>query len=559
MFVKLSNFSKFCKSFFNKQSFFIQIFIINSIISICILSAVTAVILLSSLIHTKQILISNCRNMATNLAQNYIVYDALVSKRATRRLLTYLDNTLDKSDTIDSITIIDTNRICLYHYDHAVTGTTIPVIPEEYDDQITTISIGTDERGRPIKQLSAVVPILNGSGAIFGYAIVGIFARTLNNLNRSYMIRYIFIVIVAVIGTFAASYYIVSGIRKSLMGYEPKSFANLLIKRNEVLDNLSEGLIAIDMTGRITVCTPAARRLFNLPYNYEGRSINQLQTLTDMEQVIRTGRGQYNKQLTIGKNKLLTDYVPLKEYNKLTGAVVIIRDHTAFTQMAEELTGFRFVVDALRSNVHNFKNELHVILGMLQLGENDLAIEYITHFNAIATSQSSILKNIENKTIAALILGKLNEAKEQGIELFVDESSTLQRHNPYLNSSQLTVVLGNLLENSIEATACREKDGEINLYIASDNDSIKINVDDNGCGIPSELQERLFERGFTTKKTGDPQNHGIGLYSVNEIVKECNGIIQIDSSPGEGTSVTIQITKKRAGYEKKPAAQEVQQ
>ena len=165
MFVKLSNFSKFCKSFFNKQSFFIQIFIINSIISICILSAVTAVILLSSLIHTKQILISNCRNMATNLAQNYIVYDALVSKRATRRLLTYLDNTLDKSDTIDSITIIDTNRICLYHYDHAVTGTTIPVIPEEYDDQITTISIGTDERGRPIKQLSAVVPILNGSGA----------------------------------------------------------------------------------------------------------------------------------------------------------------------------------------------------------------------------------------------------------------------------------------------------------------------------------------------------------------------------------------------------------
>jgi len=234
----------------------------------------------------------------------------------------------------------------------------------------------------------------------------------------------------------------------------------------------------------------------------------------------------------------------MKENERIIGAVAIIHDHTTFKNMAEELTGFRFIVEALRSNMHNFKNELHILLGMLQLGEYELAMNYITHFNSLETSQNTVLKKIQNKTIAALILGKTNEAKEQGIDLLLENTSSLPRHDPYLSTSQLTIILGNILENSIEATKSMEKNGEIKLFISSDENCLRINVDDNGHGIPSEIQDKIFKRGFTTKNK-KKENHGIGLYSVNKIINDCKGMIQIDSAPNEGTSISIHITKKR--------------
>ena len=72
----------------------------------------------------------------------------------------------------------------------------------------------------------------------------------------------------------------------------------------------------------------------------------------------------------------------------------------------------------------------------------------------------------------------------------------------------------------------------------------RINVDDNGCGVPAEIQDRIFERGFSTK-TEKKENHGIGLDSVNTIIKNCKGIIEIDSAVGEGTSISIRINQKR--------------
>ncbi len=544
----LLHFLKFLRLKFplrNKPIFF-QIFFLNTVISIFAISVVSIAILSANLERTKEILISNCENMATSLAENYIVYDSLVSKMPTTRLISYLDNIVKNSTTIDSITIIDTKRICLYHYDGMLAGTEIPNLPvNNKKNQTLVIEIGTDSRGKPIKQLCAFVSITTESGVVYGYAIVGIYLNTLRKLNRSYILRYFLIVLATLVTAISSSYFIITRIRKSLMGYEPESFANLLIRRNKVLDNLEEGLLAIDMTGTISVCTETACRLFNLPKeNYEGKNLKELNICMDLLDTLKTGIPEYNVSQTTPTNSLIISFVPMKEGERIIGAVAIIHDHTTFKNMAEELTGFRFIVEALRSNMHNFKNELHILLGMLQLGEYDLAMNYITHFNSLETSQNTVIKNIQNKTIAALILGKTNEAKEQGIDLLLETTSNLPRHDPYLSTSQLTVILGNILENSIEATRSKENNGEIKLFISSDDTCLRINIDDNGYGIPPEIQDKIFTRGFTTKKD-KKENHGIGLYSVNKIIQDCKGMIQIDSAPFEGTSISIHITKKR--------------
>ena len=67
-----------------------------------------------------------------------------------------------------------------------------------------------------------------------------------------------------------------------------------------------------------------------------------------------------------------------------------------------------------------------------------------------------------------------------------------------------------------------------------------ITVDDTGCGMDQEQIDLLMQGGYTTKG----ENHGIGMGLIRNILKGCNGVIDIDSECGEGTSISITIKDK---------------
>jgi signal transduction histidine kinase len=95
----------------------------------------------------------------------------------------------------------------------------------------------------------------------------------------------------------------------------------------------------------------------------------------------------------------------------------------------------------------------------------------------------------------------------------------------------------NLLFNAIEAI---DHDGErrVSISTRSAGDAIEIEVADTGCGVPRELQDRLFETAFTTK----PQGNGLGLGIVREIVRQHGGSISLrHSSPDAGTSFCVRL------------------
>jgi PAS domain S-box-containing protein len=119
----------------------------------------------------------------------------------------------------------------------------------------------------------------------------------------------------------------------------------------------------------------------------------------------------------------------------------------------------------------------------------------------------------------------------------------------YVHFSQ---IFSNLIQNSLDAMYQSTK-RELTLRTRHDDEFVIVEVADTGCGIPVELQERVFEAFFTTKpsilerKGEEPVGTGLGLSSVNNFLRLYGGRIQFQSDIGRGTTVTIRFPRFHAG------------
>lgn len=105
--------------------------------------------------------------------------------------------------------------------------------------------------------------------------------------------------------------------------------------------------------------------------------------------------------------------------------------------------------------------------------------------------------------------------------------------------NQLNQVFMNLLVNAAQAI---EGEGTIRIRTWREDDTIRIAISDNGKGIPRDLQSKVFEPGFTTKKAG--LGTGLGLSICLKIVQNHDGRIDLESDVGRGTTFTIVLPIK---------------
>jgi len=118
-------------------------------------------------------------------------------------------------------------------------------------------------------------------------------------------------------------------------------------------------------------------------------------------------------------------------------------------------------------------------------------------------------------------MGKINIAKERGVILEVSESSLLLEKHKDIDTQDLVIIIGNLLENAIEASLHSEKKF-ISLDLSEDDKMISIQVSD--MGVPIENLKDIYTRGFSTKGSG----RGEGLAIVMERITFYNGDIHLD-------------------------------
>jgi signal transduction histidine kinase len=108
-----------------------------------------------------------------------------------------------------------------------------------------------------------------------------------------------------------------------------------------------------------------------------------------------------------------------------------------------------------------------------------------------------------------------------------------------IDRDQLTQVLVNLIQNGIEALGDRGGKVTVSLRYSEDRNRVRIAVCDNGCGIPPEDHDRVFQPFFTTKSIG--RGTGLGLAITYGIVKMHHGSIWFESEQGKGATFFIEL------------------
>lgn len=318
------------------------------------------------------------------------------------------------------------------------------------------------------------------------------------------------------------SMFLANNIKKRLFGMEPQEIATYLKEREGILQSVKEGIIATDYDLNITVVNQLAAGLFPPDTKIIGEKITTLITDQALPEIIAANKPYFNKQIYIKDSIVLCNSFPLVIKDKVVGTVLTFRELSLVNRLAEELTGVKELVKALRARTHEFSNKLHVISGLLELESYEEAKKYVSRVSSIEKSMvEQLLSSIKINAVTGLLMGKASEAQEYRIKYEVSSDSLLVSLPDYFDEHACVIVLGNLIENAFEATKNYADKPEVSVTVKQTETAITIEVRDNGPGIPEHYISRIFESGFTTKLNGT----GYGLYNVKNRISSANGQI----------------------------------
>jgi sensor histidine kinase regulating citrate/malate metabolism len=347
-------------------------------------------------------------------------------------------------------------------------------------------------------------------------------------------------------------------IKRQTLGLEPREIAGLAEHREALLHGIAEGVIALDPHLRVTLVNAVGRRLLGLPEQCLGRSLAELRIAGRLRDVLAgtaSGPEARDQVVVRGGRVLVMNRMTVSKDGRRLGSVTTLRDRTELARLEQEIGSFRSTTELLRAQTHEFANQLHTISGLIQIGEHDEVVRYVDALSRHRASLDlTVTSRIHDTAVAALLMAKSAVAAERRVELRVSERTSLERLEPEI-AADVATVLGNLVDNAVEAVAGGRADGGtgpegvtgrmdgpawVEVELRQDASSVEIIVRDSGPGIAPELAQEVFTHGFTTKAAQGGER-GIGLALTRLVCKRRGGEIAVTNTD-EGAMFTARMS-----------------
>ena len=480
----------------------------------------------------------NLQNTAETIAKLPLL-DEIDGESDLYLLNEYLDSLKNTLDNIDVISIVRNDGVRLYHSNHELIGT-------QYDGTFPEFNgkeyYAANDSGPSGRQRRAYAAVYDGNGNYAGFVMAIMLMDNIKIETMQIFLCFLIITMAAIVVEIIISAELSSSVKKSLYGYEPNVFSAMYRIRDNILESLNEGILAIDKSGTIQfVNRSAATMLGCSTQNIAGQPLKNICSDTFLSSTLESGKKEFSiRDHSLKNADVLIDSIPICENQEIIGAVAILHNRAEYTKLMEDLAGTRYLVDSMRANNHDFTNKLHVILGLIQMEMYDEATKYIENITLVQrASISKIMSAIDDPAIAALLIGKNARASELNIRFVFKQESRYSKADLALSSEMLVTVMGNLIDNAFEAMnmpgSALDAPKELEFGIYSESGALLITVSDTGTGISKENADRIFENGFSTKGYG----RGTGLYQVKKLVEENKGQITFESQEGVGTTFTV--------------------
>ena len=325
-----------------------------------------------------------------------------------------------------------------------------------------------------------------------------------------------------------------------------------------VTSNMSEGLVLLNSQGTILSINNAALTILEAGKSCVGEDILTVNRSLEMQKLLeeaRTGQRSETKLCLSGRECQL-DASPIISGGIFGGVALLLFDITE-RENAEQLRR------EFTANVsHELKTPLHSISGCAELMKNGLVKpEDTARFAGQIYSEAQRLINLVEDIIR---LSRLDEGAEdmqrERIDLYALSGSVIDSLENEARENNISMALcggpafiwgvrqlvGGMIYNLCEnAIKYNKENGSVKLTVSNEGEFSVLNVSDTGIGIPPEHQSRVFERFYRVDKSHSKEvgGTGLGLSIVKHSAMVHNAKIDLQSTPGKGTSVTVRFPK----------------
>jgi two-component system CitB family sensor kinase len=378
-------------------------------------------------------------------------------------------------------------------------------------------TLGLSARGK--------VPLRDETGAIVGEVSVGIDAQDVHERLVQLLKGAAAFAVIALLAGVLGALVLARRLKRQTLGLEPSELSELVREHEAVLHGVQDGVVSVDGRGRVGMANDSARALLGEAL-VPGAAVADVLPARLAELV--TARRETTEDVVLAGDRALAVTLRVVEHGgRDLGAVLTLRDRTHLEDLGRELDTVRALFDALRAQSHEYTNRLHTLAGLLQLGHEDEARDYLQELSDDPVVDGGRLRD---PYVRGLLAAKGAAASERGVQLRLSEGSELGA--ALVAPLDTVTILGNLVDNAVRAAALgSRRPAWVEVALALDGDTLHMAVSDSGDGVPPETVDRVFEDGWSTA-VDDGRPHGLGLALARLSARRHGGEVRLVAAGG---------------------------